>query len=125
MTGYAGTAIRAALLSFEESLQTITVTRTKTKGLTQEIPSGPRVFSGAIAPASQWDQVISPGGIISSTQSVLVVSSDLVDSTGQALSLSTNDIVIRADGQRMKVLERLDEGERFGVVLYTLTEDLE
>lgn len=125
MTGYTGTAVRAALLAFEESLQVVTVTRSKSKGFTQETQSAEQTFQGVIAPADEWKQLITPGGVISSTQPVLVVSSDLIGSAGQGLSILVNDIVIRTDGQRFKVVKRLREGERFGVALYTLTEEEE
>jgi hypothetical protein len=122
MTGYAGTAIRAALLSFEETLRVVSVTQTRVLGRTQDTESAPKTFSGVIAPAEEWRQVITQGGVISGTQPVLIVDSDLVDTLGAALSISKNDILIRGDGQRFKVLSRLDEAERYGVVLYTLTE---
>lgn len=122
MTGYTGTAVRAALTSFEEPLQVVSVAQTRVLGRTQVTESAAKAFSGAIAPAEQWKQMIAPGGEISATQPVLVVSSDLLDSTSQPLAISKDALIIRVDGQRFKVLVRLNEGDRYGVILYTLTE---
>ena len=122
MTGHVGTAIRAALLPFEVPLQVVGITQTRVLGRTQAAEATARTFNGVIAPAEEWRQLITQGGITSSTQPVLIVDSDLVDSLGVALVINKNDIVVRGDGQRFKVLSRLTEAERYGLVLYTLTE---
>ncbi len=119
---HVATAVRSALRSFEEPLQVVTVTRTRALGRTQASESEPKTFSGVIAPAEQWKQIIAPGGEISATRPVLVVDGALLDSQGSLLAINKNDILVRGDGQRFQILEKFDEAERYGIVLYTLTE---
>jgi len=123
MASHVATALRSAMRYFEESLQVVAVTQTKVFGRTQATESAAKTFTGVIAPADEWKQVITPGGITSATQPVLIVSSDLLDSLGAALTIAKADILVRSDGQRFKVLTHLNEGSRYGVELYTLTED--
>ena len=122
MTGHTGTALRAVLASFEEPLQVVPITQTRVLGRTRTTKSAAKTFSGVIAPADEWKQFISQGGVTSATQPVLVVDSDLLDSLGVSLTIAKDDILVRGDGQRFKVLSQLNEGARYGVVLYTLTE---
>ena len=122
MTGFAGTAARGALLRLAEPLQVIPISQSRALGRTTAAVGAARAFSGALVPADEWHQYIAPGGIVSTTRPVLVVASDLRDVDGEDLAINTDDIIVRADGQQFKVVERLNADSRFGIVIYTLTE---
>jgi len=120
--GHLATAVRSGMHNLEEILQVETVSSPRSKGYTQTSSGDARSFYGVFAHAEAWKQVIAPGGEISSTRPILIVPSDLHDTEGSPLEISKDDIVINGDGQRYQVLERIDEADRFGVVIYTVGE---
>ena len=120
--GHLATAVRAGMHNLEELLQVEPISSSRSKGFTQTSSAEARSFYGIFAHAEAWKQVIAPGGEISSTRPILIVSSDLCDTEGLTLEIDKDDIVINAAGQRYQVLEQIDEGDRFGVVIYTVGE---
>jgi len=124
MTGHVGLAMRSALLPFEKALQLVKVTTTRPKGVTSATEAAAVGFRGAIAPASSWKKFIAPGGVISSTQPVLVVSSDLKSAATPpaALVIAKNDIVVGPKGTRYEVVASVDADEDLGINLFTLEE---
>ena len=77
--GYIGTAIAGALLHFEETLTVVHSTRTRTDGFTSNSDPVTKTFRGVIAHEDRWKQLLAPGGAISASSPLLVVTSDLLD----------------------------------------------
>ena len=117
-----GTAVRGALLALAMPLSLIRVTRTRVKGMDQVTEADPVAFHGVIAPAEEWRRMLPPGGELSYTTPLLVVSSEARTDVGDALTITVGDIVAQPNGARFRVVDKIDEGERFGVVIYTLGE---
>jgi hypothetical protein len=121
---YVATAVASALQSMEEDLRVAKVTVTRAKGHTTRTPGEPRSFRGVIAEADIWHQFIAPGGTMSATKPVLVVTDGLLDAEGEALLIEKDDLIDCGDGKWLKVLELADETARYGIRYYTLTEAL-
>jgi hypothetical protein len=115
--------MRGALMRFATELRVVEVSAERKRGHTELTEHTSRPFRGVIAYAEQWQQLIVPGGVMSSTQPVLVVSSDLTDELGVELTFSHGDLIEGAS-QKYKVLQQISEGDRFGVCVYMLTEEL-
>ena len=122
--GFLGSAMQAALLRFEETLTLRPTSKQRIGGYTKDIRADPVTFQGVIVEADTWQQMIAAGGILSGTQPLLVVGADTLDSNGGALSITKDDHVINSAEVTYKVLHRANEAERFGLLVYELTEEL-
>ncbi len=123
--GFLGSAMQAALLPFEETLTLEPTTKQRIGGYTTEVDADPVTFQGVIVEAEVWQQMITSGGVLSSAQPLLVVGADTLDSNGESVSTITKDAhVTNAAGVEYKVLRRAIEAERFGLLVYELTEEL-
>jgi len=120
--GLLASAMSASLLPFEESLALIPVTKEKARGHTASTEGDSVTFRGVIVEADVFRQMIAPGGVISATQPVLAVGVPVVDSEGEDLEITKDDLVVNVAGVRYKVIKRVDESDRFGVLLFSLTE---
>ena len=120
--GFIGTAIQGALLRFEETLTVSHSTRTLAKGLTSEANPATKTCRGVIAYEERWKQLLVPGGEISASSPLLVVTTDLRDEDGNPLTITKDALITNEAGQPYRVVDRIGEGDRFGLAIYELTE---
>ncbi len=122
--GFLGSAMQAALLPFEETLTLDATTKQRSGGYTTEVAADPVAFDGVIVEAAVWQQMIASGGVLSATQPLLVVGADTLDANGDALSITKDAHITNGAGEVYKVLRREVESERFGLMVFELTEEL-